>query len=276
MRQFYLLNSIGAQFNLMRPDAFFHSPSGLGSAQTLTYLRVGDHFEQVEGYESQKTVSGEMIFRTYQGYNDFAKFVSYKPLTLVYNPDGTEYRLDCDLSKLGKTEIDHNTNRLICSIEFKGRSKWYYNRTAIKTEATGVGTKTYQYTYPYMYTDSANGVIESVNEGFGEAPCRLHIMGAIENPTWTLSVNNQQIAGGACSVTIPDGHKLVIDSRDNHLEVAEYTTNNEFIQNLYGSCDYSQETFLYLPVGGFKILVQGVTADGVNAYLEIIEQYDTV
>lgn len=274
MRKFRLINALGQSFDLMRKDAYFHEPQGLGFQQSLTYLRVGNHYELVESHDNQKAPSGQMVFRGYAQYKEFAQFISFKPLILVYNPQGVEYMLDCDVASLQKSEIARN-GYLTCPISFLARGKWYFNRQALQTISSGLGTKTYRYTYPYVYSNSADGVIETINEGFDKAPCRLHIMGAIENPSWTLSTNNQTIAEGSCEATIPDGDKLVIDSRDGHLEVAEYTTNNEFVRNLYSACDYSKETFLYLPVGGFKILVQGI-AEGINAYLEIFEQYDTV
>ena len=82
------------------------------------------------------------------------------------------------------------------------------------------------------------------------APATLSIMGPITNPAWYVSVNNDVVASGAVTAEIPNGDKLVVNSKDGYLEVAEYTvSSNEFVRNLYQFTDFDRETFVLFPPG---------------------------
>ena len=74
MRQFKLINSTGAEFNLMRLDAFFNSPDGLGFSMDNSYANIGTVYEITEEKASQKAVTGEMIFKGYKQYKEFIKY----------------------------------------------------------------------------------------------------------------------------------------------------------------------------------------------------------
>jgi len=276
MREFYLLNGNGVKFDLMSSHGFFHAPDGLGLENSMSFLRTGDFYKKIESYGAQKTVSGEMIFRSYEDYKAFADHIAIQPLKLVYKPLNTEYRLDCSIESLGKTEISHENNRLICPITFAGESKWYFLRSALSAHPGGADAKKYTYSYGYTYYDALTGVLDGINNSPYKAPCVLYIKGYMLNPTWVLSVNNQQIASGKVTAEILDGNQLVINSRDDGLEIAEYTDQNEFVQNLYQDADVTRENFLYLPTGDFKITITDDSGADVTAYLEILELYDTV
>ena len=276
MREFYLLNGKGVKFDLMSSSGFFHAPDGLGLANTQSFLRVGDFYKLIESYSSQKSVSGEMVFRNYADYHTFALFVAVEPLTLVYKPLNTEYRLDCSISKFDKSEIDHTNNRLICPITFSGHSKWYHLRSVLSAHPSGNDAKRYTYSYNYTYYDALTGVIDGINNSPNEVPCILYIRGYALNPSWVLSVNNEQISSGKVTAEIYDGNQIVINSRDDNLEIAEYTTQNAYVQNLYQDADITKENFIYLPSGQFKITITDDSLSDITAYLEILEEYDTV
>lgn len=276
MRQFYLLNGNGARFDLMSSQGFFHAPSGLGFDKTQTFLRTGDFYKSIENYTSQKNVTGEMIFKSYADFHAFALFIAITPLILVYKPLDVEYRLDCTISSFGKSEIDHTNNRLICPITFMGESKWYYLRNALSAHPSGGDGKKYSYDYNYTYYDALTGVIDIINDSPSDAPCILYIRGHCVNPFWSLSVNNQQISSGGITTEVFDGNQIVINSKDNSLEIAEYTNQNVFVQNLYQKADVARENFLYIPPGTSKLTITDAGLNDITAYLEIFEEYDTI
>lgn len=276
MRQFYLLNGNGAKFDLMSSHGFFHAPSGLGFDNTQTYLRTGDFYKTIESYAAQKNVTGEVIFKNYEDFHSFAMFVAITPLKLVYKPLDVEYRLDCSIASLGKTEIDHTNNRLICPITFVGESKWYYLRSALSAHPSGSDAKKYNYSYNYKYYDALTGVIDIINDSPNEAPAILYIRGYCLNPSWVLSVNNEQVSSGAITGEFLDGNQIIINSRDDALEIAEYTVQNVFIQNLYQDADITRENFIYLPPGTSKLTITDDSLSDITAYLEILEEYDAV
>lgn len=276
MRQFYLLNGNGARFDLMSSQGFFHAPSGLGFDKTQTYLRTGDFYKSIESYTSQKNVTGEMVFKSYADFHAFALFIASTPLKLIYKPMDVEYRMDCTVSSFGKTEIDHENNRLICPITFMGESKWYYLRSAMSAHPGGDDAKKYSYKYNYTYYDALTGVIDIINDSPIEAPCVLYIRGYCVNPSWVLSVNNEQVSSGKITAEIFDGNQIVVNSRDDALEIAEYTNQNVFIQNLYPQADITRENFLYIPPGTSKLTLTDDSMSDITAYLEIFEEYDTI
>lgn len=276
MREFYLLNGNGVKFDLMSSHGFFHAPAGLGLQNTQTFLRTGDFYKRVDSYGAQKSVTGEMVFKNYEDYKAFADFIAIIPLKLVYKPIDTEYILDCTVASMNKSEIDHRNNRLICPITFAGESKWYYPRQSISTHPDGVDAKRYDYKYNYKYYDFLTGILEGTNNSPYESPCILYMKGYMLNPTWVLSVNDIQLASGHVTAEIMDGNQLVVNSRDDSLEIAEYTEQNEFVRNLYQAADITRESFIYLPPGDFKITITDDSMAYITAFLEIIEEYDTV
>ena len=276
MREFYLINGNGVQFNLNTPRGFFHSPNGLGFDRTQQYLRTGDFYKAIDDYPSQKMVSGEMIFRSYADYQTFTRFIAIKPLKLIYKPLNTEYRLDCTISSFQKSEIDYQNNRLICPITFMGESKWYFLRNIVTTHPTGAGAKIYSFDYNFTYYDEHTGVMDLINDSPSDAPCILHIQGYCRNPHWSLTVNNKQIMSGEVEAEIQDGNQLVINSRDDSLEISEYTNQNVFVENLYQKADVSMENFIYIPTGTSKLMITDDALSDITAYLEILEEYDTI
>ena len=73
-----------------------------------------------------------------------------------------------------------------------------------------------------------------------------------------------------------DGNQIVVNSRDDALEIAEYTNQNVFIQNLYPQADITKENFLYIPPGTSKLTLTDDSMSDITAYLEIFEEYDTI
>jgi hypothetical protein len=91
-----------------------------------------------------------------------------------------------------------------------------------------------------------------------------------------LSVNNEQVSSGKITAEIFDGNQIVVNSRDDALEIAEYTNQNVFIQNLYPQADITRENFLYIPPGTSKLTLTDDSMSDITAYLEIFEEYDTI
>jgi hypothetical protein len=129
----------------------------------------------------------------------------------------------------------------------------------------------------YKYADELNGVIRINNQSSEESPCIISIAGPITNPSWYLTVNNEQEASGSVEATIPDGHKLVVNSIDGKLEIAEYISGtNEYVRNLYQAQDWTRENFITVPPGGSVITISGETAGSISAWVEVREVHETV
>ena len=276
MRRFKLINAKGNEFDLMRRDAYFSTPDGLGYSMSSEYALIGNVYELIKTSAQQKAPAGEMIFSGYDAFAEFVSFTQFTPLKLCYKPRAEWAYLDCTVSKLDKSEIEYSDGRLHCNIDFTGTSKWYIPRTTQRTVEPATSSKKYDYAYSYTYSESINGIISLINNSSEESPSVITIIGPVTNPAWNLVVNGKVIQSGSITGTIADGNKLVINSKDNELEIAEYTTENVYVRNLYQLSDFSKDNFIIVPVGSSTLSVLGVTSGSINAWIEIEEIHETI
>ena len=275
-RQFKLINSKGATFNLMRRDALFYVPDGLGFSMNSEYMQIGNSYQLIDTEAEQKRVGGTMVFDSYAIYEEFVNFIGFTPLKLAYKPLNEWAYLDCSVTMLAKSEIDYTDRKLKCNIDFTGTSKWYIPRKIEHTSPEIENGKKYTYRYDYQYADTLNGIIRITNHSSEDSPCIITIFGQIVNPTWSLIKNNQVIQSGQVNGTIESGNKLVICSKDNSLEIAEYTADGTFVANKYQDSDPNRENFIYIPNGQTTLLISSDVASEVDAYIEVEEIHDTI
>lgn len=265
VRRFKLMNANGAEWDLMRFDAFFHAPDGLGISRSISSIRTGGDYLETDSFPDQRTVTGEMVFMNYSIYKDFVGFVSADPLLLFYAPENTWYRVGCRVQFLGKTEIK-TANRLICPVQFLCTGMWHESAT-VETDLEGAESpKTYPYGYNYTYFDATLGGM-AIQNGNLESPVILSIFGPVQDPSWSLTQGGSVVSTGAVSALITEGNKLVVDSRPDRMEIAEYTQNGEYVRNLYQYSDFSTDRFVYAPPGESLLSVTGtggVTIVGKN------------
>lgn len=277
IRKFKLINANGIEWDLMRKDAFLYSPEGLGIAQDNEYMRIGNTYDLVQRLSAQKSVNFTMAFASYAVYRQFVDFIVYSPLKLAYMPQNEWVYIDGDITSLLKTEIDPNTNRLLCGAVFTASSLWYIPKEARRTSDDVPDAKKYTYSYNYTYADAINGYIAVTNGSNEDAPAKITIIGPIVNPSWYVSVNNDVVASGSVTATIPSGNKLVMVSKDGELEVSEYVVaTNEFVRNLYQFTDFSKETFVLFPPGNSVLFISGTADDPIEAWVQIDEVHNSV
>lgn len=263
MREFKIIKSTGAEFDLMRRDAFFHAPEGLGFEETTEAYRISDSYILADAFLSQKSPAGEMVFKGYPQYKEFVDFISDGDLTLAYKPLDTWYYLKCRVQSMDKTEIGAG-NVLVCPIVFIGFGTWYEALTVISGVIGGGNSKRYPYPYGYKY-GAGNVLVASINNGAITSPCRINIEGYVENPKWILYQGNTKICEGVVNVTVPSNQKLVIDSNPDSMEIAVYTMSNEFVSDAYQDSDFTTQRFIYLPAGECNISFVGIA----NANVEV-------
>ena len=273
MRQFKLQDENGNAFNLMRKDAFFHMPSGLGFAVDVTFENIGNSFIATGEKPVQKVISGEMAFRSYSQYREFMSFISGKVLRLAYKPLDTWHYLNVMITNLEKTEL---TPLLICAIDFTAFSTWY-TTSSVETTTIDLSTgKIYPYAYSYTYTDNTISSVVVENKSGLRAPLKLHIFGPCTNPHWSLIRNGVTVAGGEVTAIIPNGNKLVISSEPAALEIAEYTVSNVFVANRYSSSDFSTARFIHAPAGTSIISITHDGSGDIRMVVEVAQLADSV
>lgn len=266
-RRFQLQNANGTVYDLNTVGHYFYEPEGLGWGEEVDLLRLGETYLVTETEIIRPTVSGFILFHSYAEYDNFLRFVQVGGLILGYMPISTWRYITCKI-QIEKTELTHDTGKLQCPVTFEGTSQWY-ERVSVQPSSGSipVEAKMYDYEYPYKY---ARGEVGTINISNGSLPSyfRLSVSGLAENPIWRLYVNGQVKESGAINATIPVGHSLVVNTRPSSMEIAEYDSDGVFVQDLYGSSDFSTERLFMLPPG--ESVLQVADDNGSPAsYLEV-------
>lgn len=277
MRKFKLINAEGSSFDLNSKAAFFHSVEGFGFKDNTQYEQIGTDFYALDEIFSQGQMRGKILFagdEPYAKYREFTRFVRAVPLTLVYEMEET-YRVPVRLIEIGKAELEKGAKFLNCDVVFLAAGLFY--KTVQKhSETISVGGKVYPYEYTYSYADISQNTIMIDSDSYEDSPCKITIFGPAENPVWKHYVNNDLYEIGRYDGTIPDDHKLVIDSTSVPYSITERGVSDEIVADRYQYCDFTTERFFHLQHGTNRI---SVTHDGLNMVNVLVEgkiSYETV
>ena len=277
MRKFRLINAEGSSFDLNSQAAFFHSVDGFGYKDETQYEQIGTDYYALEDSFAQGQMKGQIVFAgkdPYGKYREFTKFVRAVPLTLVYEMDEV-FRVPVRLTEIGKAELEKGGNFLNCDVTFLAAGLFY--KTVQKySETISVGGKVYPYEYTYSYADVSQNTVMIDSDSYEDSPCRITIYGPAINPIWKHYVNNELYEIGKYDGTIPDDHKLVIDSTNIPYSITERGVSDEIVADRYQLCDFTTERFFHLQHGTNRI---SVTHDGLNMVNVLVEgkiSYETV
>ena len=134
MRQFRMYNSRMDLFDLSENEDFISvNPSGLGVLVENDYHASGTNFVTKKrtmglGELTLTLVLGYMKDNAYSRYTEFVEFLNHSPYVLVYEFDGREFRRDCVLSELTKSEL-RMSSTLQESLKLEFTSPFYIERT---------------------------------------------------------------------------------------------------------------------------------------------------
>lgn len=246
-RQFNLTNANHETVNLNFVGHAMYEPDGLGWAEETSVVRLGETFLVTENEVARPAVSGEIVFHGYQEYDDFLRFAQAGGLVLGYMPLSTWRYLDCTI-QLSKTEIKPFSKLLICPVVFNGTSQWY--EAAKYYQASGDvpnNAKIYPYTYDYVYAGVKGGV--DISNGALSSYFIARIDGALVNPSWKLYVGGELIKSGRIEATIPSGDYVLVNTDPTEVEIAEYTSGDVFVRDLYKYSDWTTERIFTIPAG---------------------------
>ena len=88
----------------------------------------------------------------------------------------------------------------------------FYKNVSGYSGTLSIGGKIYPYEYTYAYADVTQNTLMIDSDSHGDSPCRVTVYGPCTNPVWKHYVNNVLYETGKYEGSIPDGHKLVIDT----------------------------------------------------------------
>lgn len=269
MRQFKLKNSTGAELDLNRfYHGWLHDPDGLGWGSEPTNVAVGNTFVTIDESVLAPNPTGEMIFTSYENYQEFLEFIQAGGCVLCYMPISTWRYLDVDV-QVEKSEIKPENNRLICPVTFIAKSYWYEQVQVYQANGEVLETdKTYAYQYDYTYGDIGSGSVV-IQNGQLSSYFKLTIMGPSTNPYYRVFVGGDVYKEGRILATIADGNKLVVDTHPATMEIAEYTSQNAFVRDLYGESDFSTERIFELPAGRSVFTFTDESTAPPTAFVEV-------
>ena len=268
MRCFKLINSVGAEYDLTSLFSFMSNPQGLGFQRKFDVQEAGYSWIETDSVLSQKSPSGEIAFKSNAEFQKFISFISRDdPMYLYYKPDSIWYRCRCKVQTAKKTEIT-SPYRLKVPITFVLFGTWHELITATQAQPDSEAGKIYAYAYPYTYADTTRAEA-TVKNGDLVSPCKLHIFGHVVNPNWSLTQAGELILAGRVFATIAAGHKLVVDAAPDRMEIAEYTTDNEFVRDLYALSDFSTGRFVFAPPGTSLLTVTSEAGGAIAATVEV-------
>lgn len=267
MREFKLTNGRGETFDLMRRDALFWQPEGMGFAYDVEALLTGFVWVETKKAEAQPTVTGSMVFDGYAQADEFRRFCRVGGLVLAYKPLDEWRYMDC-IAGVERGEIEFDTRKLICPVTFTGLSGWYKELRVYHTATEEETGGTYPYTYPYTYGSGSLGTMDIIN-GEMESYCRITIIGPVTNPHWALYQNGVQLAEGGVAASIPSGHRLVIDSNPAKMMIMETDDTGTPYLNRWDASDFETERFLIIPPGASTVLITQSGSGTVEASVEV-------
>jgi hypothetical protein len=272
MRKFYLENSIGERKDLQtKQEIHLRDPAGLGWADNNVYADARGFFPRTDSRPVQPAVTGDFVIKGYDTYKELVDWIHKGyDLTLVYNPDGTEYRIDVDIQSLHKGEIN-SWGRLECPFVMMAKTPWYRPSTrelSIAPPSSEVGYKRYNYAYPYQY--SAASLLNSVEmtaSGHMQAAIYLTCPGPLTNPSVTLTLGNVVIGKmDLAGVSILSGETLIFSTRFGSIGVWKDSTD------LLSYLDLNNNNFFQIPVNETVTLT--IESDSDIATIATIKLYE--
>ncbi|MCQ2087999.1 MAG: hypothetical protein MJZ37_08085 [Bacilli bacterium] len=273
MRQFFLKNSLGQEWDLNQLDGGFYSPSGLGFTKKMVFQQIGKtQYTLVSENLEQKKIQGDFVFKNYETYNNFIKFVQHTPLILEYKA-ADMYSIRCDITSLKKSE--KNDGFLYCNSILTTYGT-FYKSVYVENSDTNTGKK-YDYTYDYTYVDNQLGQLEIESDSVLDSPAKIVIFGPVINPSWTHTINGNQVINGKINCSVPRGHKLVVDATSMPaFTIKEYDQGGEEYADRYMDSDFSTRRFVILGNGVNRITLTHEGDGAIRAVLEGEINYESV
>lgn len=191
MSMFVLNNARGESVDLNNDSLLSYTPTGLGTTFTNTYSQYESYFKMTkaniqQGQMQLNIMFGDVESRSYQTFSQFATFLSFQPLTLIYNTGADTWHRDARLTSLSKTEIGGSTvlqtDRLVEQFTIEFINPWYNNKQGrYKTYNIDTGLSIYGSGFFNEQGDfNQNLILQSSGEA-ASAHSRPHLSGVTNN-----------------------------------------------------------------------------------------------
>ena len=307
MRHFKLVNDIKEVFDITTKEVLFHEIDGLGFEEENTFNRIGSVWWLSHTEYRQGTINGKIIFteeggnEPYELYQKFARFISYPPLTLLYNPFGPVKSTMCGdtedeeaayyrtvrVSKFEKSE-KNEFGVIDSSIDFTAYTPWYrienylINDTPPDDGSADTGwiwgdgasnpplifepTSSQTATRARFRWEPAQSLSFKIDAS-GTSPAVLTIHGPLVNPTWThvlVKGDNSTVLLGSGSFTQDitlEDGDLLIIDANPSKYSIEWVHANGTVTDLYPYRNFEETCFINLRAGMNRVSVRSSVGD---------------
>lgn len=277
MKTLIVINGRGESYDLLEVD---RSPTfqveGFGYEDNTDFMRIGSGYYALEDVPAQGELSLKILLwkDVDKVYKEFISHCRHEPLTILYGDDVGEFYYPCKLKAASKTEkVGIDIKGVATSFLLTGNP---YKILSTYNEGTTGEGKQYSYTYPYVYSNDTKNMLRIQSDSYVHSPVILTIYGETTNPVWRHYCNGILVETGAYSGTIPEGNRLVIDSKAIPYSVLEYDSNGNIVADRYRFCDYSTERFMHACEGSNLYVVGHDGINPIRMKVEAYIEYETV
>lgn len=251
MRQFYLVNEIGANYFFdFRNNTLISNITDLGFSKDLTYLQYDNSYTLVKSKTAQGSLGFQIIFlKGYDGYNDFLSFFrKSSDVRLFYKYNESSKCCYVVLKSISKTELESGV--LKCSVTLDMLSLWLVRESIVIHVNIDKNGKIFPFRYPFRYSVSYSGIITITNNGEVKAPLNIVITGAVNNPRVEILKNNDVVSTLYLHVQSSDC-MIEINSEESNQFMT--ITENGYVRSIYEDQDFTCDNFLFLEQGTYQV-----------------------
>lgn len=287
MRQFYLVNSEGQRYQLQndRTTAFLWQPSGLGFSYNYNYRESDGFFFETNKAIGQTAKTGTLLFHGADPYTQYKAFMDFitgsSGLRLAYAPKSNWYYVDIDIESVEKSEIEED-GTLQCSIVMMPKTPLYLPKE-INIDLSGDlgdSIKQYDYTYDYVYSNTAVAGERVIDPLPAQMDSGLEILipGVISAPVISFYVNDELIGRiDLSSISIQEDEYVRYSSVPLTAGVYFYSDGEESEITEQIGLSATVPTFFLLPPNvPIKVIMSADTITGTSASLKIYEYFMSV
>lgn len=276
MRKFYLSNENGERIDLqdIRDGAYLTEPSGLGFDNGLSYIKIGNSFQQESKELRQGFITGSITMNGYEAYQDFINFIEKsESLRLIYAPLDTEYYRDVDFDSITKTE--RSGHWIKCGVKFNCKSLYYTEDNKEFIVTVSESDCVFPFRFGSRFKGSSPMLLNYFNDGHTDGEILVEMFGFITRPELKLYVNDVLKSKMVFNITINEGQKLLYSAKNgnNYVKIEDVDGTQ---RNVSKCLSLESENFFKIPKGISTLILSSGSGIKNRNIIRVLTSYKGV